>query len=303
MSVLEEARLLVGFEQSDLGKLVALTGPHKLELDALSAPYMFGAQKAWEDAGKTATDFIELVMKNNPNKTLEQILKRPDVQEVLHYPFEQAAATTSAAIKSAWSSGKVLGVQHADEQLAIHNVVPAASKTTDKLLDKLIKDTQKNTVFARTKFLLTLKTSSQDELNSALTKLTNDLGRRGKAGAQFASQRAYSDAQVARLEASAKAAGVKLSKMWVTRFGPGTCKTCAALHGTVVALSAAFPATLTFGKNKAPTPYSVLSGPPRHPNCRCKVVPVSEKMTKQKLGPTPTTLKAYALDWWKKLTS
>ena len=110
---------------------------------------------------------------------------------------------------------------------------------------------------------------------------------------------AMNDAKTSIMEQVAAKYNMQVLKMWVTRFGPGTCDTCAALHGMTVGLEEEFPDDETFGA-KPPKVYVHLNHPPRHPKCRCVVVLYLSWMGTGQ-GPTPGTMKKFAKDWFKAL--
>lgn len=66
--------------------------------------------------------------------------------------------------------------------------------------------------------------------------------------------------------------GIKVQKMWWSAIG-SCCFSCAKLHGTIVDMDKDFPWKSIGIKLK---PYKgELAHPPLHPNCRCRIIPVT----------------------------
>lgn len=109
---------------------------------------------------------------------------------------------------------------------------------------------------------------------AAVDRATRRLGVRVKAAAAVAVHQGYTDGQAAVHDALAAAQPyLTLTKRWEVR-SANPCPACAALHGTSVALDADFDATATVDATwTPPRPWrGTLGGPPRHPNCRCRIV-------------------------------
>jgi hypothetical protein len=71
-------------------------------------------------------------------------------------------------------------------------------------------------------------------------------------------------------EAARRNPGYEIRKMWVTNTRAGTpvCPLCLALNGKIARLDTEF----RYGPRQT-QPYVDLQGPPRHPFCRCRLVP------------------------------
>ncbi|MEC3974744.1 hypothetical protein [Amycolatopsis sp. H20-H5] len=78
----------------------------------------------------------------------------------------------------------------------------------------------------------------------------------------------FNDELNAGIRVAAKAAGARL--VWVAE--RDACVQCLALSGQVIDVDGEFDWRRTFGK-KAYKPPGPLLGPPRHPNCRCRLTP------------------------------
>ncbi len=65
---------------------------------------------------------------------------------------------------------------------------------------------------------------------------------------------------------------IRVTKRWQTT-SDDPCPACKALNGTVLPLDAEFDPTASTASNwRPPKVYRDLLGPPRHPNCRCRLV-------------------------------
>jgi hypothetical protein len=114
--------------------------------------------------------------------------------------------------------------------------------------------------------------------NTALGRAVARLRVRASATTVTALHRGFSDAQLA-AHADYRSVNpfIPLSKRWqVTAADP--CPACAALHGQTVPLSEEFDhragATAHY---RPPRVYRDLHAPPRHPNCRCRLILVAGK--------------------------
>ncbi|TFI30291.1 hypothetical protein E4P36_05250 [Streptomyces sp. 4R-3d] len=70
--------------------------------------------------------------------------------------------------------------------------------------------------------------------------------------------------------AIARAIGPTVRLLWVTE--PGACPACAAYAGRSILPGQKFPARLSLDPRRTRFP-TAISGPPRHPHCRCSLVP------------------------------
>lgn len=253
---------------------------------------------AWDEAVSFAVHHITLVIGNNPGKTLEDILARPDIQEVLHAPFARGTSATTHAIQVAWDHGANLGEESAMRELAqvgMHS--PIGSYAGDpglNVLEALLSDARGNGARARQRFLDAILNGRREEIARRLMPLVSDLRNRAYAGITVAETSAFNAHKEALLDQAAREQGVVIRKMWITRFGPGTCAMCASLHGTVVGLAEDFPEGLSFGR--VYPAWGPFKGPPRHPNCRCVIVLYRPGIR----GQSASAMKRFAVRWWQR---
>lgn len=261
--------------------------------DVLGAS-IHAARTAWLEAGNEAADYVRLIARNNPTKTFDEILERSDVQQALSLPFKEARTSSRAAVHAAWAQGVAQGRAAGLEDMAILGLTPAnnADPPATTFRASILSDVDGHRTLARTRF----RQAVQDGDLDALTGITNDLANRSALSTTVAGHRSYNSMKLKVFEATATKHGLKVRKIWITRFRPTTCRTCAALHGTIVSLPAGFPATAHIGPGKPPLVYGDLIVPPRHPNCGCRIVPYIAGMEHDK-GLTLALLRAERMSW------
>ncbi|MEV4604811.1 hypothetical protein AB0K15_46610 [Amycolatopsis sp. NPDC049253] len=111
--------------------------------------------------------------------------------------------------------------------------------------------------------LARLDTADLDEVLRHAT-----VARQAKAILERTARTAWNSELNAGIRAAAKASGARL--VWVAE--RDACVDCLAQSGQVIDWDGQFNPARTFGK-KARVFHGVLHGPPRHPNCRCRVSP------------------------------
>jgi hypothetical protein len=235
-----------------------------------------------------------LILANNPGKTIDQILVRPDVQQVLSYPFQvQALPTISSAVKTAWENGVQVGFEHGNADLAVLGQAAATPSDVDEtVLQAILANVEDNATAAHDRLITAMTTAQPGEVQADMTKVLNDLRNRAQLAVDAARSRAATEGRLATYQ------GKPVQLMWVTAFKPTTCAMCASLHGTVIGLGDTFPVSSSF-TDVASAPYVDLNGPPRHPNCGCHVVAYSPDAHVPG-GTSPETMKTWAKKWWKK---
>lgn len=267
-------------------------GPNRDALEAMTSPTRARVEGIWDEATNVALDYIRLIRTNNRGAEWSQILGRYDVQQVLQTPFVQAADASEDVIRAGWAATVQLAQTHTSEQLNSMGVTDVIVATpSDEPIERVVADLRRNALEASDRISGAI--IANDSINGA-RPIGADLSRRAGFSTDYALRRGYHDAQQATYVASG-AAGASLRKVWVTRFGPGTCGACARLHGVVLDLDGTFPLTSAFGT--APGVYEDLTLPPRHPNCRCYLTPYVEGSADG--GVSPTTMREYALAWTK----
>ncbi len=217
-------------------------------------------EKLWDAANRDCLKHLTLIMKNNPKKSIEAILKRPDVQEAMLAPYVKAAEKSEALLKEAWAKSEQDAVQKTKSEFALLKEQWKGHEVDTSLLDSLVADLHANAKAMRSRY------------ESALKKDKSSIGSVAK-GATLRARYSLTVAvwSVAQAVTDSACAAAGLNRMWLARDNgkhPDTCKWCRKLHGKVVGPGEPFPTdkSLKVYKNLP------LMGPPRHPNCRCVCV-------------------------------
>jgi hypothetical protein len=199
----------------------------------------------WAKQAKRAIDHVLLVIGNNPTQPIQEILARPDIQQALHVPFQEAGAFTLAQVKEVWAA--------------------AGGPDQSDYLDQLLTDVYKNTVLAPARMQQAMTQGDSSLIQSRMTKVAADLARRNSYSVRVAEVRARTEKDLLAIAALGQ------RKMWQSKLDESTCSYCAALHGQIIDVLEPFPADAGGTKLRV---YGDLLGPPRHPRCRCRLVPV-----------------------------
>lgn len=282
------ARLAIAFSANELQSLVAGTDVLRGDAAALMKGPARQALAAWRKAGRTL-QFAVIAAAQKPGMTPSKILRSADVRKALA-EFEKAATKAQAAANRAWSAGRALGAEAAVGQLGTLGLKPVAAPSARAIAPSLLGDINRNARDMRARLVRVLKEEPRPTWAAQIARETGKAGRNVRMSVEAAGTRGVRTSQVEVL----KAAGVR-RKLWVTRFGSGTCATCASLHGHIAPIDGGFRYATTF-KGTAPKPYLDLAGPPRHPNCRCVLVPLPDDIHH---GASPKTMKAFARKWWR----
>lgn len=243
-------------------------------LDGLSQSYQQQIAQYWEDANKEALRLLVLVMQNNPKKTRDQILSRVDVQAVLREPYVLAAAKSEELLHKAWGEAETLAVKHAKADFKLLGEDWKGYELDLALRDALVADLHANAKAMRKRYREAM--SDPATARDRLTMVAEDGKRRSRYSIQTA---VWGVATQVRDTATFKAG---LNKMWVAVMDTHTCSHCKALNGMVVGPGDVFPADA--GDTVLRVYRDALYGPPRHPNCRCVIVPTKLKKSKSKSG-------------------
>lgn len=261
------AGLLVALAKTDKKAQVSAAVSRK-SLTALTDSYRKQIEKIWDDANKEALTHLNLVRQNNPHKPVEDILKRVDVQSALRAPYEEAAEKSEALLRQAWESAEKDSVQKVKGEFKLLKENWKGYEVDSSLLEDLVGDLHENAKAMRSRYYEALTGDTK-----RLEGITNDVRNRA---VYSLSTGIWGVATQVRESAIDKAG---LNKMWVAVLDENTCSHCAGLHGTVLGPWQQFLATA--GKTKLKVYRGKLLGPPRHPNCRCMLVPTRLKIFKK----------------------
>lgn len=264
----DASALVLALTSSDSKKAFTSAALARSGLEKISVGFQKQVEDLWEAANAEALSHLTIVMQNNPMKSKDVILARPDVKSALSWPYEQAAIASEKLLRDAWAAGEVESVKKTKGEFKLLKEDWKGHEIDEGLLDALVGDLHANAKAMRKRYRAAVKSDSPE---ASLKTLTNDSRTR----ASFSVSTAVWGVATQVRESAARLAG--LNKMWVSRMDSATCSHCKDLHGTVVGPFDAFPksALKTYLNAK-------LMGPPRHPRCRCIVVLTKLKKTKSK---------------------
>ena len=227
--------------------------------------YQAQVEALWEKANKESLAFLNLILSNNPAKTPAQILARPDIQEALRQPYEEAAEKSEDLLRKAWAESEADAVKKVKGEFKQTKEDWKGHEADSDLLDAVVLDLHKNAKAMRSRYSAALKEPGEKGLAYRLKMITQDAKRR----AGYSLTTVTWGAVTSTRDSAFQKAG--LNKMWVSRDWPNRCSHCKALHGTVVGPGEQFPHAHP-GLPVLGVYGGALFGPPRHPNCQCVVV-------------------------------
>lgn len=245
--------------------------------------------------------YARLVAVNNPGHPPALIFGRPDVNAFWNQTRDQALGTMRSALVQGFAHGAQMGTDHAAAALKAAGIDPTGIDPGGRFIQSALTDFAARLDQGREQIVGSV-TSAYAQVGPVLSyqqggastnvphdtaiarwdaartqadKTARATGRSAADHSRYAAHEGYSQAQLAQVPA-----GMAVKKMWVANFAQdpkrGPCLTCIALHGTVVGLHEQFPHGLTYAKKPLGVYQGVLAGPPRHPNCRCRLVLITE---------------------------
>jgi hypothetical protein len=272
-----DRRFLLALANDDT-PLNALAQAHALRkiLSAVNEAHRGAVRKAWDDASTEALNHLAIVIKNNPAKTMEQILKRPDVISALSAPYEAAAD----------KAGEIIAEAHAQAVGGIQKATGSTSEPDPSLLRGLIKDLHANAgaMRARIEEILLGYEKHPKDVKATLKGVTSDASNRAVMSLHAAvwmpasqmMHKAVDQQQILpkpkKGQKKAKPGKKPTKLMWVAIIDDKTCSTCKAMHGTKVKPGSPFK--IDIAVYAAQAMRGGISGPPAHPHCRCILIPV-----------------------------
>lgn len=188
--------------------------------------------------------------------------------------LEIAARARIDELFNAWDSGEISGVAVRWElERVIRNAYRGSAALASAHMQKAADlPNWKPTEVFNNSYLQSLLADARRNLRDYKKSDRGEVARRRAVfriehGAGVAAQRGFSDGQIAAAE-ELEDFGVRIEKMWRANFVDNTpCEYCTALHGKRAPITGAFSET----NNKLKV-YGTLTGPPRHPRCRCYLV-------------------------------
>ena len=229
----------------------------------------------------TATAHLDTVIRANPAASGAEISADAAVYTATTAALDAARTATQATVRAGWRAAYSLGVASAAAQ--VDDLGRDATTPTDdeSYLSALLGDITAAFSGARLDITDAVRTAHDGAATpdgrvtatgDAVDRAVRRLGVRVTAAAVMAVHRGFTDAQTAVFTDLADSAPwMRLTKRWEVR-STNPCPACAALDGTQVGLDETFDATATDDGSTPPRVYRDLHGPPRHPNCRCRIV-------------------------------
>lgn len=225
--------------------------------------------------------------------TAGELLSNQELHTSLTGALNRAQARVEVVTRTGYLSGARLAKIVAAKELAeLGHTAPTSMPDLGGYLDAVIGDVRaafSNVLFdTHTAVRLAYDGVSGDgaqaarvlTTNAALKRVVGGLSVRLNAAGSAALHRGFTDTQLALYEHYQDINPfIGLRKRWqVTSTNP--CPSCRELDGTEIPIDAQFDhdAGTAPGKRSLPV-YRDLSGPPRHPNCRCRLILVSRPDT------------------------
>lgn len=256
---------------------LAAAARYKKTLRRSEGQYTGRAVRLFQDSVSGFLAKLRSVGKSSPG-TLGQVDVGTLVAESTREAREQAAIQVRRAYQSGWDLGRTAAGEEL-QSLGVEFSLPDVSDSS--FLNSLLGDLDRNFGRLEAEAAVRVRAIFEQDGGSGAAKvraatdevvrLAQELSSRAGLSAQVAANRAYTDAQVG------TTTGSPVYKMWVANFVQSKpCLTCLALHGTVIPLSDDFDGSRSYAASP-PQVYGALSGPPRHPNCRCRLVIVADQ--------------------------
>lgn len=285
-----------------MAKLVEMAHIQDGQLNELFRAHAAVASTAYKETGQQLAEHIALIVRNNPMKTVQQIMERVDVQGLMHQLLGDAYAQAVKQVTAGSLAGGQLGAAHAVQEAAVYgiNVAPAVVPDTTPTITSILGDLATNSAQAAVQVQTAAATGWAQALqplsylqipggstnvnadladqravdvSTMVQKATNDLANRSAAAASTATSSTYNDMKLATYGILAgDNPTVTVSKVWICALDPNSCGECIALHGSVLEVTQEFSADITFASGDAADSYDGLDAPPRHPYCGCVVI-------------------------------
>lgn len=233
---------------------------------AIALKYGKRVAALWNEANGDNLTLLVQVLRNNPGKTLDQIIARPDVKEALIDPYLEAAEKSEKVLRQAWDASVDNATKHVKGELALIKQEWAGGEADEGVLDQLIGDLHANAEGMQKRLLAAMK--DRETFAQRVKMLSDDSARRARYSTTVAVGSADSS-----LRRKAFAL-IGLHMRWRARMDDRTCKECRRLNGMVVSGT-----KQQFPHGDLKVYKGVLYGPPRHPSCRCVLVPTFKPTT------------------------
>ncbi len=238
--------------------------------------------------------YLATAIRERRQLTGTELLSRPDVDRVLTTVLTGAQSSVESTVRAGYAAAGTLAHARATDELKALRYTPPGRGEASEELAAILATVAAAFVLAATD----LRSSVQAAFDAvpgtaaavaatrilavfqALDRVTRRLGVRAQAAVVVAVHRGYTDAQNAAYGAYNSAhPSAPLVKQWRTGSGE-PCPSCAALDGVTIAADVEFAADATTDPRRRLPVFGRLLGPPRHPNCRCRLVYVATPATR-----------------------
>lgn len=189
-----------------------------------------------------------------------QILFKRRIRRALRGVPVNASKPLTRALKGALDLGVKMALRQIGKKVVVSPRPDRDTRRAVNKLDKLAKQDIEDAI----NFMKQHGVSNFDDLSLVMSK-ANHAVNRVKSTTRWATNRSINTGSTV----VAKAVGADM--LWVHEHG--ACLTCLAYSGSIVKSGQVFPAGKTFGDAGKSTVKEAISGPPAHPNCRCRLVP------------------------------
>lgn len=262
-----------------LTQLIADAHQQGQDLGVFIDDLIIRARQAWNQAAADSLGHVAIVLANNRDVPFGEILQRDDVKEALRVPFQEAAQQTESLVNRAWDVGSSLGAAHGRSD--IHRIgleAPEIGDVSTEYREAVLETVRRSAEAARNEALDglgDLSSTTYVDPGAILDegeRLGTGYGRNAGFAIDASARRAHAEAEQLVYEAARDASGRMLELVWASRLDDSVCPCCAALHGTRVKFGEEFPHDSSF-YGTCPKVFGNLKGPPRHPRCRCVILP------------------------------
>lgn len=253
---------------------------HVIESTTLALALIALEQQAHDDVDTTISNLYKglaaaglLAAASAPATTLTglALISLPAFHTTTVALFNAARLKVADTVTASYQAAAHVAKTHVTDQMGWD---PGDLPDLGTSLDTLLRDVETMFGHAQTE-LQNLVQAGYDpanphKLGDTITNASPGLTARATAAATTAVQRGSTDAQQAIWTKYQTLTGTALLKRWRTT-SSNPCGMCQALNGTTVGVNGDFNARATTKTKDLRPVWRNLSGPPRHPNCRCQL--------------------------------
>lgn len=249
------------------------------------------------------TAALRAALNANPTASIDEIISSPDVHRMLTDALAGASTAVQISIRAGYRGGQRHARTEAGAESARLGHDAEQATVEAAFLDNILADVA--VAFRAAGVDIVDSVRANDDSNAdaaariqagseATDRAVRRLSVRITAAAAVAVHRGYTDTQLAiYAHLGAAAPYLSLRKRWVVT-STTPCPACSGLHDTAIGIDEEFDHDETDDPAfNPPRVYRDLQGPPRHPNCRCRIVleptEASEQLRTETRRRPPTT--------------